>query len=398
MNICHIITRLIIGGAQENTLLTCQGLHERGHRVTLITGPEAGPEGSLLAEARSGGYQVEVIASLRRAVRPFTDLRARRDLCRILTAIRPTIVHTHSSKAGVLGRLAARDANVPAIVHTIHGLSFNRTQPAPVRMLYRGLERYCARFTDRLVSVANAMSAQAVAAAVAGPEKFTTVYSGMRTELFSPELYDRQAIRQSWGVGQEDVVIGTIARLFRNKGYEQLIPAMAAAARENPRLRFVWVGGGAQRDEYVRELEARGLLGRVVLTGLVAPERVPQMLAGMDLLVHASQWEGLPRAAVQALLMRVPVISFDIDGAPEVVIPGRTGMLAPLNDVSGLAKAILELADRPDRRARFGQAGRELCLRRFDWRVMVEQLERLYLDLARPHGLGPDSTRASRSE
>lgn len=170
MNICHIITRLIIGGAQENTLLTCQGLHERGHRVTLITGPEAGPEGSLLAEARSGGYQVEVIASLRRAVRPFTDLRARRDLCRILTAIRPTIVHTHSSKAGVLGRIAARDVGIPAIVHTIHGLSFNRTQSAPVRFLYRGLERYCARFTDCLVSVADAMSAQAVAAGIAEPD------------------------------------------------------------------------------------------------------------------------------------------------------------------------------------------------------------------------------------
>lgn len=398
MNICHIITRLIIGGAQENTLLTCQGLHERGHRVTLITGPEAGPEGSLLAEARSGGYLVEVIASLRRAVRPFTDLRARRDLCRILTAIRPTIVHTHSSKAGVLGRIAARDVGIPAIVHTIHGLSFNRTQSAPVRFLYRGLERYCARFTDCLVSVADAMSAQAVAAGIAEPDKFTTIYSGMRTELFSLERFDRQAIRRSWGVGEDEVVIGTVARLFRNKGYEQLIPAMAAAVRQDPRLRFVWVGGGAQRDEYVRQLDTLGLLPRVVLTGLVPPEQVPQMLAGMDLLVHASQWEGLPRVAVQALLMGVPVISFDIDGAPEVVIPDQTGMLVPLNDVTGLAKAMVTLAGDPALRARFGRAGRELCLRRFDWHVMVEQLERLYSNLVRPQEHAQDSTRMSRSE
>jgi glycosyltransferase involved in cell wall biosynthesis len=341
---------------------------------------------------------VEVIASLRRAVRPFTDLRARRDLCRILTAIRPTIVHTHSSKAGVLGRIAARDVGIPAIVHTIHGLSFNRTQSAPVRFLYRGLERYCARFTDCLVSVADAMSAQAVAAGIAEPDKFTTIYSGMRTELFSLERFDRQAIRRSWGVGEDEVVIGTVARLFRNKGYEQLIPAMAAAVRQDPRLRFVWVGGGAQRDEYVRQLDTLGLLPRVVLTGLVPPEQVPQMLAGMDLLVHASQWEGLPRVAVQALLMGVPVISFDIDGAPEVVIPDQTGMLVPLNDVTGLAKAMVTLAGDPALRARFGRAGRELCLRRFDWHVMVEQLERLYSNLVRPQEHAQDSTRMSRSE
>jgi glycosyltransferase involved in cell wall biosynthesis len=384
LNVCHIITRLIIGGAQENTLLSCEGLHGRGHDVTLITGPDAGPEGSLLERARGGGYRVEVVGSLRRAVRPLEDWRARRDLYRLLRSNRPDVVHTHSSKAGVLGRMAARDAGIPAIVHTIHGMSFNRTQAGPIRWLYRNLERFCARFTGRIISVADAMTAQAVAAGIAPAEKFTTVYSGMRTDLFSPELYDRQAVRAAWGVREDEVVIGTVARLFANKGYEQLIPAMAVAVQACPKLRFVWVGDGAGREAYERRLEAEGIRERVHLTGLIPPDEVPRVLSGFDVLAHASQWEGLPRAAVQALLMRVPVISFAIDGAPEVVLPGQTGELVPLNDIGGLADAMIRLGANADTRARLGTAGRTLCLERFDHRNMVSQLEQIYRELLAP--------------
>jgi glycosyltransferase involved in cell wall biosynthesis len=387
MNICHIITRLIIGGAQENTVLTCEGLHARGHRVTLITGPESGPEGSLLERAGAGGYELRILPSMRRAVNPLHDWRARADLRTLLRELKPDVVHTHSSKAGVLGRVAARDAGVPIVLHTIHGLSFNRTQPWPVRRLYCGLERYCARFTDRIITVADAMAAQAVSAGVAPREKFTTVYSGMQTEWFSPDRYDRDAIRRSWGFGVGDVIVGTVARLFRNKGYEQLIPAMADAARRRPDLRFVWIGDGANRSEYEARLTALGLRDRVHLTGLIPPRKVAEVLAGFDILAHASQWEGLPRAAVQALLMEHPVISFDIDGAPEVVIPNRTGILVPLNETAALADAMVQLAGDADARTRLGRAGRELCLHRFDWRTMVEQIEQVCLEIAGAKGL-----------
>ena len=360
MNICHVITRLIIGGAQENTVLTCAGLHERGHRVTLLIGPETGPEGSLHEEARRGGYDMRIVPSMCRAVRPLADHRARREMAAMLREMRPDVVHTHSSKAGILGRLAARDAGVPIIVHTIHGMSFNRTQSWPVRMLYRQLEQYCARFTHAIVTVADAMRDQAVAVGMAPREKFVTVYSGMRTELFDPARWDRTAVRRGWGVADDEVVVGAVARLFRNKGYEALIPAMALAAKRNPKLRFVWVGDGAQRAEYERRLEELGIRSRVHLTGLLPPDRVPEMLAGMDLLVHASQWEGLPRAAVQALLMECPVVSFNIDGAPEVVLPGRTGSLVQLNDVPALAEAMIALAGNADERRRLGRAGRQL--------------------------------------
>jgi glycosyltransferase involved in cell wall biosynthesis len=301
-----------------------------------------------LEEAQRGGYEVIVLPSMVRAIDPFRDWQGYKDLVELLQRLGPEIVHTHSSKAGIIGRFAARKAGVPSVVHTIHGMSFNRTQSEWTQALYRYLERIAARRTDRIITVADAMIDQSVEAGMAPREKFRTIYSGMRTEIFDPARYDRAAVRREWGFSDEHMVVGTIARLFSNKGYEQLIPAMADAAACRPELRFVWVGDGTQRAEYEAELEYRGLRCKTHLVGLVEPTEVGRMAAGMDVLVHASQWEGLPRAAVQALLVRVPVISFDIDGAPEVVIPGRTGVLVELNDAKGLAQATCASAsDKP---------------------------------------------------
>lgn len=378
MHVCHVITRLIIGGAQENTLLTCAGLHERGVRVTLIAGPTLGPEGSLVAQARAAGYEYIEVPELIRAVNPWYDARAYRLMRMHFDRLRPDIVHTHSSKAGILGRFAARDARVPVIVHTIHGMSFNRTQSRLTRMLYSALERRAARCTRRIYAVADAMIEQTVAAGICRREKLLTVYSGMEVGRFTPNPALRAAVRRQWGVSDEHIVVGTVARLFRRKGYEQLLPIMTRAAARNPNMRFVWVGDGAQREEYERDLAARGLASRTILTGLAAPDQIPALLDGFDILAHTSQWEGLPRVVVQSLLMRVPAVAFEIDGTPEVVLTGRTGVLVALGDEAGFAAALNELASNPERRAAFGAAGRELCLSRFDNRHMVDVLEQDY--------------------
>ncbi len=385
MHVCHVITRLIVGGAQENTLLTCEGLAQRGYRVTLISGPTAGPEGSLVPRARRGGYRFLELPELVRSVHPWKDLRARMRLRRLFEDLRPDVVHTHSSKAGILARFAAHAARVPVIVHTIHGMSFNRTQPRAVQRFYALLERQAATRTHALVAVAEAMVEQSLAAGIAPPERFVTIYSGMPLEPFQPGRYDRAAVRAAWGVSDDDtVVIGTVARLFRGKGYEQLIPILATAARREPRLSFVWIGDGAQRTLFERELRRCGLHDRTVLTGLVPPDDIPRLLAGMDILAHASQWEGLPRAVVQALLMQIPAVAFALDGTPEVILDGRTGRLIPPGDLAGFAAALVGLARDPQERRRLGQAGRAHCLERFDARRMVDQIEQLYLRLHRP--------------
>jgi glycosyltransferase involved in cell wall biosynthesis len=382
MHICHVITRLIIGGAQENTILSCEGLRALGHEVTLISGPTRGAEGSLVDRARAGEYRYIEVPELIRAVNPWYDARAMRELQGVFDQIHPDLVHTHSSKAGIVGRFAADRARIPRIVHTIHGMSFNRTQPWPVRRLYQLFERRAAGKSHAIVTVADAMIEQMVAADICSRKKLRTIYSGMEIERFTPTHYDRAAVRAGWGMTDAHVVVGTVSRLFRRKGYEQLVPIMARAAAQDARLRFVWVGDGAQRDEYEAQLRSLGLRDRTTLTGLMPPERVPEMIAGFDILAHASQWEGLPRAVVQGLLMRVPAVAFAIDGTPEVVIDGQTGRLVPLNDLERFAAALCELAQDMPARQRMGAAGREHCLERFDRRVMVRKLDELYGSLS----------------
>lgn len=378
MKIVHVITRLIIGGAQENTVLACRGHHENGHDVTLVAGPETGPEGSLWDEARSFGFRCITVDSLRRAIDPVRDLECVGELARTISSLKPDVVHTHSSKAGILGRTVRVRRATRVLVHTIHGMSFNRTQPELLQAAYRYLERKAAKRTDAIITVADAMIEQAVAAGIAPREQFVTVRSGMETDAFAPNVDRRREVRQQWGVGDGDIVAGTIARLFENKGYEEIIPAIAAAAAENERLRFVWIGDGKHRSRYEHELERLGIRDRVTLTGLVPPADIPRLLDGVDMMLHASRWEGLPRVLVQGLLMEKPAISFDNDGAPEVVIPNETGALVPFGHIDGLSDAVLSLAADPALRERLGRAGRARCLELFDWRKMVSELEALY--------------------
>jgi len=231
--------------------------------------------------------------------------------------------------------------------------------------------------------VAESMTMQMVAAGIAPIGKFVTIYSGMCTDWFTPEHYDRAAMRDQLGLEDRDVLVATVARLFKNKGYEQLIAAMSKAVQLYPNLQFVWVGDGADRERYEQQLQSLKLRSRVRLTGLLPPHEVPDILAAADILVHPSQWEGLPRSAIQALLMQIPVISFDIDGAAEVVIPDQTGILVPLNDLDKLAAAIGHLAADAELRQSLGRAGRTLCLERFDHHRMVDKIEQVYVDLAR---------------
>lgn len=378
MNICHVITRLIIGGAQENTVLTCRGLHDRGHKVTLIAGPETGPEGSLWGQAEAIGCELVRLDSMRRAVNPINDLKCLADLRRIYAKLNPEIIHTHSSKAGIIGRFAADRAPDARVIHTIHGMSFNRTQSWPVRTAYRLLERHAADSTETIVTVADAMIEQSLVAGVGRREQFVTIRSGMITDDFRADAETREQVRRVWGIKDGEIVVGTVARLFENKGYDELIRAMPESIRRVPNLRFVWVGDGKHRDKYMGQLRELGIDHRAVLTGLVSPTEIPRCLNGFDLLVHASRWEGLARVLPQALLTEVPVVSFDNDGAPEVVLDGETGFLVPYGDIPRLSDSIVRLATDAELRRRLGASGRVRCLAAFDWRRMVDHLEKLY--------------------
>ncbi|MBM4031038.1 MAG: glycosyltransferase family 4 protein [Planctomycetes bacterium] len=389
MKVVHIITRMILGGAQENTLLTCRGLHEMpDYDVTLVTGPAIGPEGELLTEAERLGLRVIVVPAMRRAIHPLRDWATVRALRRIVREIRPDIVHTHSSKAGILGRYAARAERVPVVVHTIHGLPFHPYERGWRNALYRWLERKAARWSHKIVCVAEAMTDQAVAAGVADRAKFVTVYSGMETEAFLDCDWQRRAMRYRLGIRDDEFVIGKIARLFELKGYEYVIEAARRIRDAHPNVRFLFVGDGVLRKPLEDQAKRLGVRDWILFAGLVPASQVPTYISAMDALVHASLREGLARVLPQALLAGKPVVSFDVDGAREAVTHGETGYLVPPKSIDGLVASLCELIENPARAAAMAAKGRELCRERFRWQTMVSQLDALYRQLLAGSGPG----------
>jgi glycosyltransferase involved in cell wall biosynthesis len=388
MKIVHVITRLIVGGAQENTLLSCEGQHGLGHDVTLITGPPLGPEGSLMERATSHGYRVETVEEMRRSILPVKDFRTYKRLVQRLTELKPDVVHTHSSKAGIIGRWAADRAKVPVIVHTIHGLSFTASSSRIVNSAYKMLERQAAPLTTKIVCVADAMREQSLAANVGMPGQYVTVYSGMKTAPFLKPPVPREAVRRELGLAESDVVFGTVARLFHLKGHDDLLDLAPGLCKKFPSLRFVWVGDGLLRPAFERRIADMGLRGRFVLTGLVPPERVPELVNAMDVLVHPSRREGLARALPQGALAGNPVIAYDIDGNREGLIDGETGLVLPPFDKAKLARSIETLAADAALRRSMGAAGRSFALSRFDAKVMVDALERVYAECLAARGRG----------
>jgi glycosyltransferase involved in cell wall biosynthesis len=383
MKIVHIITRLIVGGAQENTLLSCEGQHRSGHEVTLITGPAIGPEGSLMERANSYGYRVEVIDEMRRAILPIQDYRTYRAIVRRLREIQPDVVHTHSSKAGIIGRWAAHaargSAKKPLIVHTIHGLAFTASTNPMVNFVYKKLEAGAAPITDKIVCVADSMRDQSLAGGVGKFDQYVTVYSGMETAPFLNPPVDRAMMRRQHGLQDDHIAVGTIARLFHLKGHDDLLDLAPNLCQRFPQLRFLWVGDGLLRSAFEKRIAEMGLQDRFILTGLVPPTRIPELANAMDILAHPSRREGLARALPQGGLCGCPCVTYDIDGAREGVLNGQTGFVIPPFDKEKFGEAIAQLLQNPEQGKSMGAAGRAFAVKRFDANVMVNELEKVYV-------------------
>jgi glycosyltransferase involved in cell wall biosynthesis len=360
-----VITRLIAGGAQENTILSCAALAER-FDVRLVAGPPEGLEGSLVEDARRRGIPTTILPELVRPVSPLRDAEALRRLAGLFESERPAIVHTHSSKAGILGRWAARVARVPLIVHTNHGLPFTSLQPPAVRALWWALERAATAISDAVVCVGEEMRRQSVAARLGPPALFSVVRSGIEIERFE----SARDARERLGIPAGVPVVGIVSRMASHKGHRLLVDAAP------PGVHLLMVGDGVERAAVERRVRERGLAA--TFTGHVAPDEVPDLIASMDVLAHPSLWEGLPRAAVQAMLVGRAVAAFDCDGAREVVEDGVTGFLVPPGEGDGLRRALERLLALPDRGRSMGREGGRRLRRDFDWRSEGARLGDLY--------------------
>ncbi len=379
MRVVHVITRLIVGGAQENTIASVLGLRNRpGVEVSLISGPTTGPEGSLEARVAGPPGLLTILPSLVRPLHPWHDLQAWRQLTAHFRRVRPDIVHTHSGKAGIVGRFAARRAGVPVIIHTIHGPSFGSFQGAPANALFRTAERRAGRVTTHFVVVANAMTRQYLAAGIGRPEQYTRVLSGFDLAPFLAARPD-PALRRELGLAPDDFVVGKVARLFELKGHDDLFAVAPALVAACPRIRFLFVGDGAWRGRFEAWAARLGLQRHFVFAGLVPPEAVPRYIGLMDVLVHLSRREGLPRALPQAMAAGRPVVACDCDGAAEVCRDGETGFLLAPGDLAALRERLVRLANDPALGRRLGTAGREFVREAFSVERMVDDLHALYV-------------------
>ncbi|MHC4569396.1 MAG: glycosyltransferase family 4 protein, partial [Planctomycetota bacterium] len=385
VKIIHIITRLILGGAQENTLITCKLLAERGHDVTLVTGPALGPEGELFNQAKGQDYEVVVIDRLRRAINPYNDAVSYFQIKKLLRELKPDIVHTHSAKAGILGRFAGHalkgkwSVNLPAIVHTIHGLAFHPYQSELLNKFYIAIERSTAKRTDFFITVADAMTAQATAVGIGTPERYVTAYSAIEEEEFVKPISQehRGDFRRKHGIADDAVVLVSIARLFMLKGHEYIVESAKELSKRFENCVWLFVGDGNLSEQFKERAHRLGLDERIKFAGLLPPSEIPLAIQSSDILVHCSLREGLARALPQGMLCGKPAISFDVDGAREVVNE-NTGRLIEPKNVEQLTEACAELIVDKDLRERLGEQARQSVKKKFAPDTMVDTIEQVY--------------------
>ncbi|MDR7608740.1 MAG: glycosyltransferase [Armatimonadota bacterium] len=375
--VLHVITRLVVGGAQENTLLTVGGLQARGYEVELAAGPETGSEGVLPVPEAIVFHRIPTLV---REIRPVADLRALWDLYRLMRR-GYDVVHTHTSKAGVLGRIAARLARVPVVVHTPHGHVYHGYGGRVRSRLFAWVERVLARWTDVLVALTESERREHLAEKVGRPEQWRVVPSGVEIERYRKPTSLR---RSDLGLPEPSFVVGCVARLVPVKGIEDAIAATARLVDLTPPVHLVLVGDGPQRGVLQKLAEQLGVRERVHFLGL--RRDVPDLLPVFDILVLPSRNEGMGRVLVEAQAAGVPVVAARVGGVPDLVAEGLTGRLVPPGDPAALAAAIRSLAEDGATLTQMRAAARAHVAGYLSAEAMVASLEAVY----RPRlGQGP---------
>ncbi|MCX5884006.1 MAG: glycosyltransferase family 4 protein [Deltaproteobacteria bacterium] len=389
IKVTHIITRFDKGGSAENTFLTIRGLDKNRYDGVLIKGPS--PSGdSDDPEARAAQANIAAceahtrVISIRHLVRDLnslSDLIAFFALLRIIRLERPRIIHTHTSKAGILGRWAAWFSRVPVIVHTPHGHVFwGYFGPLQAR-LFILLERWTASITDAIVTLTPQEKRDHLRFRIAPERIFSVIHSGVDLAPFLTGLPQAEA-RSLLGIPQGETVIGTVGRLTAVKGQEVLIRAACELLRRGERIFIVLLGEGELR----RELEALtlqlGIADKVRFLGWRTD--VAHVLAACDIFCLPSRNEGMGKALVEAMATGLPVVASDIGGMKDIVRPGENGFIVPIGDVQALAKAIARLCHDPEMRRRMGEAGRRMAPR-YSSEEMIKMIDQLYGKLIDEH-------------
>jgi len=371
MKVFHVITKLELGGAQKVTLSTVELLPKGPYQVGLASGPQG-----MLREHAESIPEIELfwIPSLVREIRPLKDIRAFLDLYRLFVREKPEIVHTHSSKAGILGRWAAWFAGVPNIFHTAHGFGFNDYQGKAAQLLYVWLERISARITTQPVMVSQANARRAEELGILKPGEWILCRDAVHTEDFASDAPRRLSLQQ-WAIPPDRTVVGMVACFKPQKSPLDFIDMAARVLAARRDVHFVIAGDGELRPEVEARIAEHEISNHVTLLGW--QRDMPEIYRNLDVFVLTSLWEGQPCVFAEAMASGLPVVATAADGANEAVLHGRSGLVCSPRDIDGLADAVLRLIADPQLRRRMGQAGRERA-GEFDIKTSVSRLEAAY--------------------
>jgi glycosyltransferase involved in cell wall biosynthesis len=378
----HVITRLTIGGSAENTVATMVALAAAGYAGPLAVGV-AESEPPSVNDARGRGVRLLDVPTLGREV-GVRDVVALAHLCRVMRVQRPAVVHTHTSKAGFVGRLAARLAGVPAVIHQPHGHIFYGYYDGGRTAFYIALERIAARWTDRIVTLTERGTDEHLARNIGRREQYRTVPSGVPTAALRAAAPSRSVARARLGLPDDAFVVAGLGRLVPVKGFDVLVAALRPLADAVPLSRLVLIGDGPQRRELHAAARDLGVSGRVLITGVTSD--ITGWLAAADVLAAPSRNEGMGRAIVEAMALGLPVVGAEVGGIPAVVAEGETGWLVPPGDSLALAAALIELARDEALRIKLGTAGVTRA-EAFSTDVAHAAMRAIYDELVRHKGL-----------
>jgi glycosyltransferase involved in cell wall biosynthesis len=352
--VVHVITRLTMGGSSENTISTIEALERVGYAATLVLGPESEPP--TVENARRRGCRVVEIDGLVREVSPARDVAAVLQLWRMFRRARPAIVHTHTSKAGFVGRLAAWLAGVPAVIHQPHGHIFYGYWRRPRTTLFVVLERVAAHWTDRIVTLTPREIDEHLERGIGRRGQYAVVPSGVPTAALRSAAPARAEARAGLGLPPDAYVIAGVGRFVPIKGFDLLVAALADVVARVPAAWVLLIGDGAERAALEAQARTLGVADRLRITGSVG-DMIP-LLAAADVLAAPSRNEGMGRVLVEAMALGLPVVGTRVGGIPDVIDDGECGLLVPADDAASLAEALVELGCDVARRAKLAAAAR----------------------------------------
>jgi len=378
VRVLRIFSRLNIGGPSVHVILLSAGLRPLGYETRLVVGRESPREGNMLALAAERSVVCEAMAGLGREIAPLQDLRALAGLVRLMRAWRPAIVHTHTAKAGLLGRIAARAAGVPTVVHTYHGHVLRGYFSPATTAVFRGLETRLAASADALVAVSESVKQDLVRLGVASADKIRVVPLGLDLAHLAAEL-PRGVLRREAGIPEEASLVGMVGRLVPIKDVPTFLQAARIVRGRRTDARFALVGDGEERPALESLCRELGLDGAVTFFGW--RRDLAAVYGDLDVVVNASRNEGTPVALIEALAASRPVVATRVGGTPDLLGEGERGRLVPPGAPEALAQAVLETLDQSEAARRRAQAGREHVMTRHSSDRLVRDVDALYREL-----------------